>query len=216
MPTIATRLTYLVIHLRQAIAAHLDRQTRAQNLVWLGTQSYSPKVAPERLPPLAAPLWSLLLRRLDRLSVRFNTLFQRWRDNCLPRRRPARARTRPTTGPGPQPLPRLPTAHGWVNHRIPESAPPTGQLESLLRDPETRALVAAAPQAGRLLRPLCRALGIPQPDWLRLPKRPRTPPTRKTRPTPPPPAGLQVAPPRPTPQVTSTPLHTVRQKTSSA
>ena len=39
------------------------------------------------------------------------------------------------------------------------------QLRHLLRDAEFAAFLAAAPQAGRLLRPLCRMLGIgPDPD----------------------------------------------------
>ena len=44
--------------------------------------------------------------------------------------------------------------------------------------PDTRALVEAAPQAGRLLRPLCRALAIDPPAWLRLPGTPEPPPPR--------------------------------------
>ena len=35
--------------------------------------------------------------------------------------------------------------------------------------------VQAAPQAGRLLRPLCRMLGLIVPDYLRLPARPKSP-----------------------------------------
>jgi hypothetical protein len=46
-------------------------------------------------------------------------------------------------------------------------------LRELLDDPEMRALLAATPQAGRLLRPLWRKLTTdPLPEVLRLPPRP--------------------------------------------
>jgi hypothetical protein len=49
-------------------------------------------------------------------------------------------------------------------------------LRALLEEPEMRALLAAAPQAGRLLRPLWRKLSRePLPEMLRLPPRPREP-----------------------------------------
>ena len=48
------------------------------------------------------------------------------------------------------------------------------QLQALLDDPEMRALLAASPQAGRILRPLWRKLSPrPLPEMLRLPPRPR-------------------------------------------
>jgi hypothetical protein len=47
-------------------------------------------------------------------------------------------------------------------------------LQVLLDDPEMRALLAASPQAGRILRPLWRKLTpYPLPAVLRLPPRPR-------------------------------------------
>jgi len=55
------------------------------------------------------------------------------------------------------------------------------QLQALLDDPEMRALLAASPQAGRILRPLWRKLSPrPLPEMLRLPPRPRRakPPAR--------------------------------------
>ncbi len=57
-------------------------------------------------------------------------------------------------------------------------------LRELLDDPEMRALLAAAPQAGRLLRPLWRKLTPdPLPEVLRLPpKPPRSAPPRLARP----------------------------------
>jgi hypothetical protein len=52
-------------------------------------------------------------------------------------------------------------------------------LQALLDDPEMRALLAASPQAGRILRPLWRKLSTyPLPPVLRLPPRPRRPRVR--------------------------------------
>jgi hypothetical protein len=48
-------------------------------------------------------------------------------------------------------------------------------LQELLADPDMAALVAAAAQAGRILRPLCRMLNAEPPPYLRLSKRPRRP-----------------------------------------
>jgi hypothetical protein len=49
-------------------------------------------------------------------------------------------------------------------------------LRALLEEPEMRALLAGAPQVGRLLRPLWRKLSLePLPEMLRLPLRPRKP-----------------------------------------
>ncbi len=49
-------------------------------------------------------------------------------------------------------------------------------LRALLEEPEMRALLAAAPQAGRILRPLWRKLSPePLPEMLRLPPRARKP-----------------------------------------
>ena len=49
------------------------------------------------------------------------------------------------------------------------------QVEHFLAEPELAALLRDAPQAGRLLRPLCRMLAIPVPAPLRLPARPPRP-----------------------------------------
>jgi hypothetical protein len=130
---------------------------------------------------LPEPVWTLLYLRLGRLLARFAALHAKWRANALPRPRaprPSRPRPRPATPPL-----RLPRAFAWVNHRIPECAPPTGLLKQLLHaEPELRRFVADAPSAGRLLRPLCQALGLRQPDWLRLPPRPRRPRPQPPRP----------------------------------
>jgi hypothetical protein len=71
-------------------------------------------------------------------------------------------------------------------------------LETLLKDPDMAALIAAAPQLGRLLRPLCRSLGR-DPGAASLPPRPQAPRAPRTprprRPRPPKPAALNTASP---------------------
>ncbi len=57
------------------------------------------------------------------------------------------------------------------------------QFQALLDDPEMRALLAASPQAGRLLRPLWRKLSPdPLPEVLRPPPRPSR--ARRAKPSP--------------------------------
>jgi len=185
MQTIATRFTWLITQLRTAIGVFVAREARVQPAVWLGGQAFVPLIPPARLPKLNDEVWGLVWNRLGRLAARFQRLFDRWRTNTLPARPLPRA-TRPAPATAPQ-HPRLPRQIGWLNQRIPESAPPSGQLEAALHDPDMRAFVEAAPQAGRLLRPLCRALGVALPEWLRLPPRPRPPraprPPRPRRPS---------------------------------
>ena len=71
----------------------------------------------------------------------------------------------------------MPTAYGWLLTLAPELNTRIGraQIETLLSDPALLALLAQAPRAGRILRPLCHMLRIPLPDCLRLPPRHRRP-----------------------------------------
>ncbi|MBV8095574.1 MAG: hypothetical protein JO110_20555 [Acetobacteraceae bacterium] len=59
----------------------------------------------------------------------------------------------------PQPF-RLPGGFGWLIRLVPGAAAYAGQVEHLLADAEMAALLAEVPQAGRILRPLCRMLAI--------------------------------------------------------
>ena len=56
---------------------------------------------------------------------------------------------------------RLPRRFGWLLPLVPaEAAGYAGQVRAVLAEPEMVALLLAAPQARRVLRPLCRMLGI--------------------------------------------------------
>ncbi len=118
--------------------------------------------------PLAAPLLLLLWPRLHRLSRRIAALAARIEAGTAGRRppspRPAAPRPRP-------PYARLPRRFAWLPRLVPEAAASGSQLQHLLAEPQTAALLAA-PQMGRLLRPLCRMLGVRPPPALTLPPTP--------------------------------------------
>jgi hypothetical protein len=65
----------------------------------------------------------------------------------------------------------------WFRKLFPDTATPlAGHLDGLLQgDLDLRALAAATPQAGRILRPMCHMVGLKPPAYLQLPRRPRKP-----------------------------------------
>ena len=72
-----------------------------------------------------------------------------------------RQRNQPTKPPHP----RLPSSFGWLIRLAPQVACYASQLRHLLSDPEIAALLSASPEIGRVLRRLCRMLGVrPPPD----------------------------------------------------
>lgn len=181
MPNIAASFTLILTGLRAAIGAFLSRQTSSQAVVWLGTQAYVP--VPPRPATAAIPTetWTLAWTRLGRMIARFTRLYARWQSDTLPKPRPPRPgrATRPAT---PRlPTPRLPTRRAWIVASVGHhAAGHASQLETLLATPEATEFLTAVPQAGRILRPLCRMLGLTPPACLRLPERPR-PPHQKPR-----------------------------------
>ncbi len=130
----------------------------------------------------ATPLLVLLWGRLRRMSRRFAALAARFEAGRLapPRHRPTPSRERPAVAPPdppPSPQPRLPRDPGWLVAYMSEVGWAGSRLRHMLEnDPELAALLAAAPQAGRILRPL----------WAMLSRDPlpaRLVPTRLARPT---------------------------------
>ncbi len=173
MNDIASRFTTILGRLCAAVGAFMAAQARGPQLVWLGTQAFSPIIQPNRATPLPPETWTLLTHRLARLAHRFRTLFARYQAGTLPTPRPPRAQA---ARPRP-PVLRLPGKTGWIGARIANAAPCAGSIEQLLHnEPQMRDFVTQAPQAGRLLRPLARMLGVTVPDWLRLPPRPKPAP----------------------------------------
>jgi hypothetical protein len=149
----------------------------------------------------AGPLIILTVDRLRHLLARFASLAARAEAGKLrpPRQgAPLRRRTPP---PGEAPAPEEPGDHtanpkpprqrerllprefGWLIRFVPYEAACFGsQLQHQLSRPEMVALIEAAPQAGRILRPLCWMLAIPLPPILRLPPRPPKPKLRQPTP----------------------------------
>ena len=130
------------------------------------------------LQPLITLIWFYLHRPVRRLE----RLIARWQQGRLA---PPRARIRPVAAALPPRAPRLrlPTRHAWLIRLFQRTAQFNPHLEILANRPEMAALLAAAPQAGRILRPLFRMLGIrPLPANLRLPPRPRPPRPVKPKP----------------------------------
>ena len=125
------------------------------------------------LPPIELVLFKLIWRRLRRMSRRFAVIMAHFRAGTLPA--PGSALPRPATPRRDGLRPQRPSQRlGWVIYAV--SWFVWGrhyELEEMLEDPEMAAQVAAAPQLGRVLRPLCRMLAVKLPDMLRLPRRPR-------------------------------------------
>ncbi len=142
--------------------------------------------------PAVAPLIALLWNRLSRLTRRFDALVARLDAGqpAAPRRqrstRPARAAPEPGTL-------RLPRERFWLIRLLPHQAAAYGsQLQALLADPRTAALLAAAPEAGRILRPLCRLLAIHPEGLLALPSMAGKPAPKQRVVKPPPPTALSL------------------------
>jgi hypothetical protein len=55
-----------------------------------------------------------------------------------------------------KPYIRLPSSRGWILRQYPGTGMQAAWLGALFAAPGTAEFLAAAPQAGRLLRPLCR------------------------------------------------------------
>lgn len=112
----------------------------------------------------------LIWSRLRRLAHRFAGLAARLEAGAEPD--PPRHRSAAPRPNRPKPPHRLPQGVAWLVRLVPEAASGAGQLRHLLTDAELAALIAASPQMGRVLRPLCRMLGVEPPPALAKPRRP--------------------------------------------
>ena len=162
MLSIADHITIILATLRAIIDTFADRE------VWRD--------------PSRAPFYRLLYNRVSRAAVLIARLHALWQQGRLPRpRAPRPGRTR---APNPTPIPSLPRRHAWLVARAGYRAAGIGsQLAEWLKRPDMPDFLAAAPQAGRHLRPLCRMLGVDLPPFLQLPPNPPRPPRpRPSRP----------------------------------
>ena len=95
--------------------------------------------------------------RIGRIRTRLERLIALWRAGMLPKPRKSRAGGTRLGGRGKSALPAVPA---WLLVAVREAAPFGARLEHLLSEAECVAFLAAVPQAGRILRPLCRMLGV--------------------------------------------------------
>jgi hypothetical protein len=105
--------------------------------------------------PLIVPIWG----RLSRLRQRFARLVARVLAGRMPRV-PAVARVRTARVAAGV---RLPAGYGWLLRMVPDAVQFGAQFQALLDDPEIGPALVEAPGAGRVLRPLCKMLGVPVP-----------------------------------------------------
>lgn len=137
---------------------------------------------------IPAELRALLRDRAARAITRLLALFAIWQSGALPKPRYDFPRPRIQATPRPRrPYQRLPRSRAWAGARVFELRGYASQLSHLLANPGMAPFLAACPQAGRLLRPLCHAIGADLPPLLALPPRPRahrTRPPRRPRPRP--------------------------------
>jgi hypothetical protein len=94
--------------------------------------------------------------RIGRIGARLERLIALWRAGMLPKPRAARG----AGAGGGWPRAALPTTPAWLLVAVREAAPFGARLEAMLSEAECVAFLAAVPQARRLLRPLCRMLGV--------------------------------------------------------
>jgi hypothetical protein len=142
----------------------------------------------------------LTYNRIRRLERRFNTLVAQWRAGALPAARSVQLPTPPpdfgplrgsnpqregdsnsSAGGAQRAAWAFPRRVAWVVRRlVPVTGPQcVGTLCLAWEDPEMAEFFAAAPQVGKILRPLAHMIGAPLPAWLKLPKRVRKPGLRR-------------------------------------
>jgi len=152
-PTLADRLAWLIDGLCKAIGADARKQRMDAALAW--AVYHRVRLLGDRLIALATRV------RAGRVMVRRSRT-----------RHPDRSASRPDLPQGERELPsrerelRLPRGFGWVRQALPQTAAYAGVLTFLLHEAEMKALVEKAPQAGRILRPLCHLLGVTAPAFL--------------------------------------------------
>ncbi len=110
---------------------------------------------------MAAAMILLVWRRIRRVDGQIRGLMERYRAGTLRVLVQSEARSRVGVGRARAVSDRLPQRFGWLLPLVPyEAAGFASQLRAQLVEPEMVALLDAAPQARRVLGPLCRMLGI--------------------------------------------------------
>ena len=128
---------------------------------------------------LSQPLINLIITRIRDAKQAFARLAARIEAGTYAPRRRASTPPRPPAVQKPRPPPNpLARKFGWLLPLVPGAVVFRGQLETLLRDPEMAALLAAAPVSlRRPIRSLCWMLRVEPPKLLARPARPAKPRT---------------------------------------
>ena len=150
--------------------------------------------------PARAPFFVLLHNRVGRAARLFIRLYTLWQQDNLSPPRPSQAGATRTARAAPAVT--FPRGRAWLvaltDYRV---AGCGSQLQHFLQRPDLPAFLAAAPQAVRHLRPLCRMLGAELPPGLQptnpSPRPPKIRPPKSPQPPAAPPAGT---PDRPIPR----------------
>jgi hypothetical protein len=137
--TLPARLAPIIDGLGRAVAARLDRPGR---------------------PGLQGVLILLIWTRLRGILANVTALAGRI---AAGRHRRIAVRRAPRPAPRRPPRRTLPHGRAWLVRLVPAAAAGAGQLQHLLADPDMAALLRAAPQMRRLLRPLGHMLGVRLP-----------------------------------------------------
>ncbi len=139
-----------------------------------------------RLRGTAEPVFMVVYLRVTAMHRRLNRLWEKWRNNALPKPR----KPRPGRAYKPNPnRPKFPHRRAWLFERFGYETLVSGEAFSKLMttDPDVIRFLAEVPQAGRILRPLCHMLGIDPPAAIKRDPPPRKPRPKKPKPAPPPP-----------------------------
>ena len=200
LPVLPDQFVQMIAGLRQVLAERAVERHRAGDAA-------------------AVLLLNFICARLGRLAQRFVRLVAAVQAGRLPADRAGRRRAEPdaepppaaspgagtrkpapSRKPAPAPEHRLSRAFGWLLRLAPgyRTAAYHAYLQQWLAEPEVKAFLEEAPQAGRMLRWLCRMLMVELPPELRLPKRkPKAPPAAAPAIADAPPPDAPPAAPRP-------------------
>lgn len=170
-------------HIAAPAQPHEDVGSRFARLFWGVLRALAKEYAGRVNPVIQFVVLAAYLERVHRRMV---TLLRRLHTGTMPRlrkplagaaREAARQRVRKS------PRIRLPRRHAWLAGEIGWAGRgAAAQIEHMLNQPETAALIAASPQAQRMLRPFCHMLGLAVAAVPQLPRRPRAPRARDARP----------------------------------
>jgi len=165
-PSLSARLTAIIDALCHAAGVRLTAGARLAATARLRARRTAGEASAAPSRSLSGTLLILLWSRLHDVSWRLAALAARAAAGRALTRRPRSLHVAPLTPAHrapPAPFPRLPYKFAWLVRLVPEAACYGGQLRHLLSEPEMAALLAASPQARRLLRPLCRMLAVDPP-----------------------------------------------------